>query len=96
MQYVIRGNLKTSDDTKIKGVINKYRALDKESIAPFTDEAGKPSFVFEFKTKDLVKKTGMFTEFKTLVDEYTGEIDWHECRHDEGKNDCILSEVYRR
>jgi hypothetical protein len=96
MQYVVRGNLKTADDTKIKGVINRYRSLDKESLASHTDEAGKPSFTFEVKTKDLLKKIGMFAEFKSLVDEYTGEIDWHECRHDEGKNACNLSEVYRR
>lgn len=96
MQYVVRGNLKTSDDTKIKGVINKYRVLDKESLQPFTDEAGRPQFSFELKTKDIDKKNGMFADFKTLVDEYTGDIDWHECRHDEGKGACILAESYRR
>jgi hypothetical protein len=96
MQYVIRGNLKTTDDTKIKGVINRYRTLDKESLASQTDEAGKPNFTFELKTKDSTKKNGIFADFKALVDEYTGDIDWHECRHDEGTGACNLSEVYRR
>jgi hypothetical protein len=96
MQYVVRGNLKTSDDTKIKGVINKYRSLDKESLASHTDEVGQPRFTFELKTKDLSKKNGMFADFKALVDEYNGEIDWHECRHDEGNNACSLAEEYRR
>jgi hypothetical protein len=97
MQYLIRGNLNTNDDTKIKGVINKYRTLDKESLASHTDEKGKPQFTFEFNTKDLAKKNGIFSDFKSLVDEYTGEIDWHECSHDEtnGKP-CVISEVYRR
>ncbi len=88
--------MKTSDDTKIKGVINKYRTLVKESLSSNTDESGKPQFTFELKTKDLAKKNGMFADFKALVDEYTGEVDWHECRHDEGNNACTLSDVYRK
>jgi hypothetical protein len=96
MQYSIRGTLNTSDDTKIKGVINKYRSLDKESLSPHTDEGGKPQFVFELKTKDLAKKNGAFADFKPLVDEYTGSIDWHECMHDEGGGACNLAEVYRK
>lgn len=96
MEYVIRGNLKTSDDTKIKGAINKYRILDKESLQPFADESGKPSFVFELKTKDQAKKSGLFSELKALVDEYTGEVDWHECRHDEGNGQCTLADAYRK
>jgi hypothetical protein len=97
MQYSIRGTLNTSDDTKIKGVINKYRSLDKESLSSHSDKNGKPQFLFELKTKDLVKKSGMFLEFKTLVDEYTGSIDWHECSHDEPtQKPCVIAEEYRK
>lgn len=97
MQYSVRGRLNTADDTKIKGAINKYRTLDKESLSSNTDENGKPNFIFEYKTKDIAKKNGMFTDFKSLVDEYTGELDWHECSHDEvNPKPCVLAETYRR
>lgn len=96
MQYSIRGNLKTGDDTKIKGVINKYRSLDKESLSSANDESGKPEFTFELKTKDLAKKNSMYADFKALVDEYEGEINWHECRHDESVGSCTIAEVYRK
>jgi hypothetical protein len=97
MQYSIRGKLYTTDETKIKGVVNKYRVLDKESLASNTEENGKPNFLFEYKTKDLTKKNGLFADFKALVDEYTGELDWHECTHDEtNPQPCLLAETYRR
>jgi hypothetical protein len=95
MQYSVRGRLNTTDDTKIKGVINKYRVLDKESLASGKDESGKPNFYFEYKTKDLSKKNGMFADFKALVDEYTGAVDWHECSHDEANpQPCVITESY--
>lgn len=95
MKYKIRGHLNTADDTKIKGAVNKYRVLDKESLKPFTGESGQPQFIFDFETADLDKKNGIFADFKSLVDEYTGAMDWHECRHDEGKNTCVIAEEYR-
>jgi hypothetical protein len=96
MKYSIRGHLNTADDTKIKGVINRYRVLDKESLKPFSGEDGKPQFTFELETVELSKKNGIFSEMKSLVDEYSGSIDWHECRHDEGNNMCAITEEYRR
>lgn len=97
MKYAIMGRLFTDDDTKIRGVINRYRFLDKESLNKGKTERGKPEFTFELKTDKLSKKNGMFAEFKALVDEYAGHVDWHECTHDEAApRPCEIAEAYRR
>ncbi|WP_077622016.1 hypothetical protein [Sediminibacillus massiliensis] len=100
MKKSIRGRLKAktqADKDSIVKSINKYE-LWKLDTQDFTgDETAEPSFNFEAWVNTETDKNNLFSDMKKKVDELSGEIDWHDCTHDEKeKKPCKIAEKYEK
>lgn len=98
MKKSIRGNLKAQTDTDKQAIvadINKY-LLWKLDTQEVTDEDGNTSFSFEAWVENDTDESKLFTDMKRHVDKFKGNIDRHNCTHDEmDKKPCVLSETYK-
>lgn len=98
MKKSIRGNLKAQTDTDKQAVvtdINKY-LLWKLDTQEVTDEEGNVSFSFEAWVENDADESKLFTDMKRHADKLKGNIDRHDCTHDEKDNKpCELTESYK-
>ena len=96
MKYSIRGSIFVSDGTDIINVINKYNLWKLVTGNMKDDITNSDIFIFETWVATETDKTELFNELKSFVDTNSGNIDWHECSHDESNSyPCIITEVYR-
>lgn len=90
MKYSIRGSLNTVDGSAVVGVLNNYslwRLMTNQS----------ETFTFEAWVNNTMDKDNLFSDLKPIVDASMGQIDWHECTHDETKaQPCVVAESYVR
>lgn len=97
MKKSIRGNLKAqsqADKEAIVTDINKY-LLWKLDTQEVTDEDGNTSFSFEAWVENDADESKLFTDMKRHADKLKGNIDRHDCTHDEtDKKPCKLAEIY--
>lgn len=96
MKYSIRGNLAaTVDDSSVVSLINQYelwRLISYRSVNRNKVEC----LTFEVWLNTAEDKSGLYDALKTFVDQYGGQINWHECTHDESESSpCEISEEYR-
>lgn len=98
MKKSIRGNLKAQAQTDKEAIvadINKY-LLWKLDTQEVTDEDGNTSFSFEAWVENDTDETKLFTDMKRHADKLKGNIDRHDCTHDEHKKKpCVIAETYK-
>jgi hypothetical protein len=97
MKKSIRGNLKAqtqADKESIVADINKY-LLWKLDTQEVTDEDGNTSFSFEAWIENEQDEAKLFTDMKRHADKLKGNVDRHDCTHDEkDKKPCKIAETY--
>jgi len=96
MKYSIKGSTFISDGTEIIITINKYKIwklLQSNGKSLITDD---DIFDFEVWVNAQEDKDMLFNDLKTFINSYGGNINWHECKHDEDSNEpCVIKESYR-
>lgn len=98
MKHAIDITIHSMYITPVLDVVKKYNA-DIFRINPadkaLMDEKNIPQYNCEIKLYETSDYTLLFNDLKPLVDIYGGSMEYHECRHDEGLNDCSISETYQ-
>lgn len=96
MKYSIGGSIFTSDETGIVDVINNYK-LWRLTVANERDSVTNLNiFNFEAWVNTELDKNSLFADLKAIIDNNNGQINWHECTHDEEiSTPCVIAEEYR-
>ncbi|WP_256761395.1 hypothetical protein [Cohnella sp. WQ 127256] len=95
MRYSIRGSIRTRDGSSIVSDINRF-VLWRLVTINAVDQSEYPIFTFEAWVNSIADKDALFNVLKLHVDTLTGEIDWHECNHDELiSKPCVIIETYK-
>lgn len=93
MKYSIRGNLNGTEGDSVAPVLQSYTAWR----LMMDNNWDTNTFTFEMWLASEVDKNNLFEELKPFVDEFTGNIDWHVCTHDERyRQPCVIVTEYRR
>lgn len=99
MKKSIRGNLKTktqADKEAVVSDINKYLLWKLDTQEVIDDETGDASFVFEAWVENADDEAKLFADMKRYANRHKGNIDRHDCSHDDKeKKPCVIAEEYR-
>ena len=98
MKKSVRGSLKAqtqADKDAIVLDINKY-TLWHLVTQDVTEEDGSNSFTFEAWVENATDESKLWTDMKHHADKLKGNIDRHDCTHDEtNKKPCVIAETYK-
>ena len=84
-----------SDGASVVALLNSYNLWQPSEPKQFIDRNGVNIFNFEVKLNTAEEKDSLFNALKAYVNEFSGWIDWHECRHDEfSPAPCVIVETY--
>jgi hypothetical protein len=108
MYYHIRATIISSDTTELESYISAFnKKMQQQKKLEFVrkfeytlqvDEQGIPSlFVQTWLDMSLVnERIDIFAKLKQFVTNKGGDVDWHECSHDEGTNKpCVIAEEFK-
>lgn len=96
MKYSIRCSTFMSDGTEIIDVINEYKIWKLISSKGKSLITRDDTFNFEVWLNTLEDKNMLFNDLKIFIDSYGGDVNWHECKHDEDTREpCEIAEIYR-
>lgn len=95
MKYSIRGRLNVDEGTEIIELLNRYSLWRLVTGGYYNEEADINVFTFEVWLNTNEDKNDLFRDLKLEVDRYGGNINWHECTHDEPLHKpCVILEEY--
>ena len=94
MKYSISGAIPSVEEHLIVDIINNFNLWRLNTSTQRLEEIDV--FHFEAWVNEEIDKSNLFNSMKKIVDNYGGDITWHECTHDEEiQSPCVISEVYR-